>query len=171
MLKEEIGYKTYLETTTIIYNKLSKETGLRFEEPDTYLSLLKLQHAVRAKAKKLEAMKEERMREVLKLKNIDEELCNKLCMDPYYISSTTVPTTTQLDGVKDHIKWIEEEMLDREERFINLKESILRLYTEIEEGSMSDMEKDIACEDTDRFIHSSTNLAQVADIFKCWKTR
>jgi len=170
MLKEENGYKAKLldnlETNSIICNKLSKEMGVRFEEPDSNLSLLKLQHAVRAEARKLEAMKEERMREVLKLKSIDEELCNKLCMDPYYISSTTVPTTAQLDGVKDHIKRMEEEKFDREERFINLKEAILRLYTELEEEPESDMEREIACEDTERFILSSTNLSQAADILK-----
>ena len=145
MLKEETGYKAklldHLETNSLICNKLSKELGVPFEEPDPNLSLLKLQHAVRAEARKLEAMKEERMREVLQLKSLDEELCNKLCMDPYYISSTTVPTTAQLDAVKDHIKRMEEEKFDREERFINLKESILRLYTELEEEPMSDLER------------------------------
>ena len=45
----------------------------------------------------------------------------------YQISSTTVTTTAQLDGVKDHIKRMEEEKFDREERYINLKEGIPRL--------------------------------------------
>ena len=115
--------------------------GVSFEEPDSSQSLLKLQQAVKIEAKRLEAMKQERMREVLNLKSIDEELCTKLCMDPYYISSTTVPTTAQLDGVKDHIKRMEEEKFDREERFITMKEAILRLYTDLEEEPMSDMER------------------------------
>jgi len=170
MLIEEKGLKAKLldnlETNSIICNKLSKEMGVSFEEPDSNLSLLRLQSAVRAEARKLEAMKEERMREVLKLKSLDEELCNKLCMDPYYISSTTVPTTAQLDGVKDHIKRMEEEKFDREERYINLKEGILHLYTELEEEPVSDMEREIACEDTDRFILSTTNLSQATDILK-----
>ena len=145
MLKEEKGYKAKLldnlETNSKVCNKLSKEMGVSFEEPDSSLSLLKLQHAVKVEAKRLEAMKQERMREVLNLKSIDEELCTKLCMDPYYISSTTVPTTAQLDGVKDHIKRMEEEKFDREERFITMKEAILRLYTDLEEEPMSDMER------------------------------
>ena len=69
MLKEETGYKAklldHLETNSLICNKLSKELGVPFEEPDPNLSLLKLQHAVRAEARKLEAMKEERMMELL----------------------------------------------------------------------------------------------------------
>ena len=145
MLKEEKGYKAELvdnlESNSKICIKLSKEMGVSFEVPDCSLSLLKLQDAVKVEAKRLEAMKQERMREVLNLKSIDEELCTKLCMDPYYISSTTVPTTAQLDGVKDHIKRMEEEKFDREERFITMKEAILRLYTDLEEEPMSDMER------------------------------
>lgn len=45
---EEKGYKAKLldnlETNSIICNKLSKEMGVPSEEPDSNLSLLKLQH-------------------------------------------------------------------------------------------------------------------------------
>ena len=44
--------------------------------------------------------------------------------------------TAQIDGGKDHIKKMEEN-LDRDEqdqeRFINVKEAILQLYTELQE--------------------------------------
>merc|ERR1719154_613424 len=133
MKEERMREVLKLNLNSIICNKLSKEMGVPFEEPDSNLSLLRLQSAVRAEAKRPEAMKEERMREVLQLKSLDEELCNKLCMDPYYISSTTVPNTAQMDGLKDHIKRMEEEKFDREERYINLKEVTLCLYTELEE--------------------------------------
>ena len=123
-----------------------------------------LQKAVKAEAKKLEVMKEERMREVLKLKNMDEDLCMKLNMDPYFISGTTVPTTAQLDGLKDHIRRMEELKFDREEQFITMKETILSLYEELEEEPLSDMEREVACEDTERFTLSASNLTEVGDI-------
>ena len=94
-----------------------------------------------------------------------------------------MPNTAQLDGLMDHIKRMEEEKFDREERYINLKEVILRLYTELEEepaiwkgnaiisNPIIDIKtypscREIACEDTDRFTLSTTNLAQAADILK-----
>ena len=80
-------------------------------------------------------------------------------MDPYYISSTTVPTTAQPQTTSSG--WRRRSSTEK-----NPKESILRLYTELKEEPMSDMETDIACEDTERFILSSTNLAKVADILK-----
>ena len=104
------------------------------------------------------------MTEVLKLKNMDEDLCMKLSMDPYYISGTTVPTTAQLDGLKDHIRRMEELKFDREEQFITMKETILSLYEELEEEPLSDMEREIACEDTERFTLSANNLTEVGNI-------
>jgi len=50
-----------------------------------------------------------------------------------YISSDVVPTTAQLEQLKDHIKRIEDEKVTREEHFIELKESVLKLNEELEE--------------------------------------
>ena len=43
-----------------------------------------------------------------------------------------IPTTAQLEQLKDHIKRIEVEKVTREEHFIELKESVLKLYEELE---------------------------------------
>merc|ERR1719232_1185603 len=170
MIEEETNFKgrllNNLESNSKLCIKLSKEMGVRYDEPDPSLSLLSLQKAVKAEAKKLEVMKEERMKEVLKLKNEDEDLCMKLSMDPYFISNTTVPTTAQLDGLKDHIRRMEELKFDREEQFITMKETILSLYEELEEEPFSDMEREIACEDTERFTLSANNLTEVGNILR-----
>merc|ERR1719322_2183754 len=170
MLEEERHFKgrllKNLENNSRLCYELSKEMGVRYDEPDSSLSLLMLQKAVKAEARKLEVMKEERMKEVLKLKNEDEDLCMKLSMDPYFISNTTVPTTAQLDGLKDHIRRMEELKFDREEQFITMKETILSLYEELEEEPFPDMEREIACEDTERFTLSASNLTEVGNILR-----
>jgi hypothetical protein len=45
-------------------------------------------------------VQEERLREVRALRRQDEDLCQRLAMDPYYLSSTTVPTTQQMEALK-----------------------------------------------------------------------
>ena len=40
--------------------------------------LIKLEHSMRLEAKKLKDLKDERMKEVLKLRKQDEELCQRL---------------------------------------------------------------------------------------------
>jgi len=168
MIKEENDFKSRLldslESNSRICVRLSKEMGVNFEEPDSNLPLLSLQVSVKEQAQKLEKMKELRMREVLSLKSKDEDLCHRLCMDPFYISSDVVPTTAQLEQLKDHIRRMEDEKFLREERFIELKDSILMLYEELEDEPVTDMEREIACEDTDRFILSSSNLGQVEEV-------
>merc|ERR1719270_2164941 len=103
MIEEETNFKgrllNNLESNSKLCIKLSKEMGVRYDEPDPSLSLLSLQKAVKAEAKKLEVM-------------------------------------------KDHIRRMEELKFDREEQFINMKETILSLYEELEEEPFSDMERD-----------------------------
>ena len=62
-------------------------------------------------------------------------------MDPYYVSSTSVPTTYQMDGLKEHIRSMDDEKFVRLEQFIKLKESILSLYDELESEPSSDIER------------------------------
>jgi len=170
MISEEKGLKKKLidslEGSMKICHKLSKEMGVSFEEPDESLVLIKLEHAMRVEAKKLKDMKDARMSEVLVLRKQDEELCQRLGMDPYYVSSTTVPTTYQMDGLKDHIRSMEDEKFARLEQFVHMKESILNLYQELETEPGTDLEREVACEETERFVLSSTNLSQVSNILK-----
>jgi len=170
MINEEKGLKKKLLDSLEISMKncvkLSKEMGVSFEEPDSNLVLIKLEHSMRVEAKKLKDLKDERMKEVLKLRKQDEDLCQRLGMDPFYVSSTTVPTTYQMDGLKDHIRSMEDEKFIRLEQFVKLKESILNLYDELESEPSSELEREVACEETDRFVLSATNLSQVANILK-----
>lgn len=170
MINEEKGLKKKLLDSLEISMKncvkLSKEMGVSFEEPDSNLVLIKLEHSMRVEAKKLKDLKDERMKEVLKLRKQDEDLCQRLGMDPFYVSSTTVPTTYQMDGLKDHIRSMEDEKFIRLEQFVKLKESILNLYDELESEPSSELEREVACEETDRFVLSATNLSQVASILK-----
>ena len=55
----------------------------------------------------LKALKEDRMREVLKLKSVDEKLCEQLRMEPVYVPTKVVPTDEQLETLKQHIREME----------------------------------------------------------------
>ena len=175
MLKEEKKYKSRLldslEKSESTIMKLRREMGISGDDPvySSQTPLLQLYSQLKSEVTRLESMKEERMVEVRGLQKQDEELCCKLSMDPFYISSTTVPTSAQLEGIKDHIKRMEELKFEREEQFITTKNSILSLYTELEEEPASDLERMIACEDTEHFTLSASNLSQASDVLKILK--
>ena len=61
---------------------------------------------------------------------------------------------------------MDDEKYDREEKFMSLKDNILRLYEELEEEPLSEFEREIACKDAEYFILSASNLAKAADILK-----
>ena len=52
-----------------------------------------------------------------------------------------VPSTRQLQDLKDHIRSMEEEKFQREEEFVSLKNSILRRYMELEEEPETEFER------------------------------
>lgn len=62
-------------------------------------------------------------------------------MDPFHISSSVVPSTRQLQDLQDHIRSMEEEKFHREEKFVSMKEAILRKYMELEEEPETDFER------------------------------
>merc|ERR550539_137738 len=152
------------EAYLLMCDKLSQEMGLGYQQPDSRLTLMKLENALRREKEKLEALKKERMAEVLDLKKKDKAVCQKIEVDPFHISSSTVPSTRQLQDLKDHIRSMEEEKFHREERFISLKESILRRYMELEEEPETEFEREIACEETEVFILSTVNLERVKEV-------
>ena len=94
-----------LESNLKTCHKLSKELGLEFEEPDSRLVLLKLEHATKQEATRLRELKEARLVEVSRLRRADEDLCQRLGVDPYYISSSGVPNEYQVEGLRDHIRY------------------------------------------------------------------
>ena len=52
-----------------------------------------------------------------------------------------VPSTRQLQDLKDHIRSMEEEKFNREEKFIALKDSILKMYMDLEEEPETEFER------------------------------
>jgi len=175
MVEEEYAAKKKildsLEVHTKKAFKLCKELGMTFEAPDSSLVLVQYEQAVRHEAQRLGDIKEERMKEVKGLKRKDEKLCDRLAMDPFYVSSSTVPTTEQLHGLKDHIRMLEEVKFTRLEEFVKLKENILTMYNELEAEPVTELEREIACEDPDRFTLSERNLSSVSSILNSLEER
>ena len=147
--------------------KLSKELDTSYEDEDSNLSLLKMDHLMKGEVKRLETMKEKRIQEMVVLCKNEEILCMRLGLDPYYVSYESVPSSQQIQDLKEHIQRLEEERWTRMEQLVKMKETILSLYNELEEEPVSELEREIICEtDTERFVLSTVNIAAIKDILK-----
>ena len=88
---------------------LSKELGIFVNEESranklTSLTILELDKELRDEVHQLKKLKEERMVEVIELKSKDEEISAKVKMEPFFISTKTVPTDQKLEELKQHIR-------------------------------------------------------------------
>jgi len=168
MVDEEVKQKKKildsLEHHTKLALKLSKELGISYDTPDSGLVLVQYERAVRHEADRLAELKEERLVEVRKLRKTDEELCARLGMDPFYISSTTVPDTSKLNQLKDHIAELESTLLARMKEVEHLRDNIIKLYETLDIEPRTEFEREIACESLDRFVLSTKNIESVTRV-------
>lgn len=71
--------------------------------------MLQIEKNLRCRLETLQKEKSDRLRELSDLRRQDEELCVTLCDTPYYIPSSTMPSRTQLQELRAHIKKLSEE--------------------------------------------------------------
>lgn len=81
-----------------------QELGVHLTEPDADLGLIQLERTLRHEVKDLETQKEEHLKEVRVLRKEDEELCQKLELEPFYVSLKVIPTQAQVEGLRKHVK-------------------------------------------------------------------
>ena len=144
--------------------KLSKELSVTYQEPDSEQALIELENVLRGEVKRLESLRRERMIEQTNLRRKERAVFERLGLDPYNVSTNTVLSPCQLEGRKEHIRSLETEKVVRLEQFEKWKTEILTLYKELEEEPETDFEREVACEDTDRFVLSTANITKVGDV-------
>lgn len=90
-------------------------------------------------------------------------------MDPFHISSSVVPSTRQLQDLKDHIISMEEEKHHREEKFISMKDSILRRYMELEEEPETEFERFVRLDFTFTLLLEADKKLVLVAMGKYWE--
>ena len=166
MIKEEKVLKLQLlkslERSQKQCVKLTRELGVGYVEPASQQTLIKLEHAFRGEARRLQRVKKERMVEVSLLRKTGVELCQRLGLDPE--ASCCGATTRQMERLREHMRGLQEENFARLERFLVMKEIITRLYRELEEEPTNDFEREVVFGDTERFVLSTSHLTLVGKI-------
>ncbi|XP_022080595.1 protein regulator of cytokinesis 1-like isoform X2 [Acanthaster planci] len=137
---------------------ISKELGLQPFQPEEGLTILQLEKSLRQKVESLNKEKSERMAKLKQLKDREQHLCDLLCTTPYYIPSGTVPTTEQLETLKDHIQTLTTEKESRQQILSGTKKKIISLLADLEQGPNTSFERDIVCEEEDSFLLSKENM-------------
>lgn len=145
--------------------KLSKELEVEYVYPESTLVLVQYERAVRHEAQRLGELKAQRMEEAAQLRKTDEELCARIGMDPFYLSSNVAPTTAKLEELKKHISTQEQTLASRKSEVEQVRDNIIKLYAELETEPSTEMEREFVCENLDRFLLSTKNIELVNRIY------
>ena len=78
-------------------------------QPGEGLSILQLEKELRTQVDILAKKKHDRMKQLKKLKDTDQHLCDLLCTTPYYIPTGSIPSMEQLKELEQHIQTLSDE--------------------------------------------------------------
>uniref|UniRef100_A0A8C6Y6W1 Protein regulator of cytokinesis 1 n=1 Tax=Naja naja TaxID=35670 RepID=A0A8C6Y6W1_NAJNA len=114
---------------------------------DDGLTILQLERAYRLALDSALKEKQERLEKLTQLQREEQALCAELCVAPYYIPTGSIPNSTQLEEVKEHVTNLLKVKEQRLEEFHKLRREI-RLYSkEIGHTPDGTLENDMLCDD------------------------
>ncbi|XP_075770100.1 protein regulator of cytokinesis 1-like isoform X1 [Pelodiscus sinensis] len=138
----------------ILRNELSLDPYLAEEG----LSILQMEKELRLAIEAAVKEKNERLEELKELQQEDEKLCTELFATPYYIPSGSIPSRSQLEELKEHVRTHSEEKKQRLEVFLKLQNEIRQYNEEIGHAPDSTLEKEVLSDDEESFCLTNRNI-------------
>ncbi|XP_016147846.1 protein regulator of cytokinesis 1b isoform X2 [Sinocyclocheilus grahami] len=102
--------------------------------------------------------KNQRMQALKALTEQDQDLCDLLCLQPFSISASSVPSLEQLEKFRQHISSLTAEKERRHNEFVTLKKQIIFCMGDLDQLPETSFEKDVVCEDEENFCLSKENI-------------
>ncbi|XP_053317669.1 protein regulator of cytokinesis 1-like [Spea bombifrons] len=162
MINEEMAMKDRIERSILNSKKeleiLSHELSLEEYKLDEGMTVLQMEKDLRVKLELLRIEKNERLEELRKLQEEDQDLCSELFVTPYYIPTGCMPSREQLEELKEHIKLQTEEKKQRMLIFSNLRSEIRHVLEEMGREPQSDLEQDAICGNEEDFTLTTENI-------------
>ncbi|KAI5096475.1 hypothetical protein C0J45_13369 [Silurus meridionalis] len=162
MITEEESLRHRIRTSIITTQKqletLCLELSMEPYKLEEDLTVLQIEKNLRCRLETLQKEKSDRLRELSDLLKQDEELCVTLCSTPYYIPTGSMPSRTQLQELREHIKQLSDEKESRVKVFSGLREDIRNLMDEMGHEPETSLERESVCPDTDIFLLTHENI-------------
>nr|XP_003223399.1 PREDICTED: protein regulator of cytokinesis 1 isoform X1 [Anolis carolinensis] len=98
---------------------------------DPTLTILQLEKMLRLTLEDAHEEKNQRLTKLKQLQQEEQALCTELCATPYYIPTGSIPSSLQLQELKEHIEKLSETKEQRQEEFVQLREEIKQYNKEI----------------------------------------
>ena len=158
LIKNTEKYKTELLS-------LAEVLGVPPYEPKENLSLIEKEKDLRTTLDTLNLEKHERMKKFKNLREKEGALCKRLALPPHDTSiGEKVPTATQVKEIEANIHYMENELAKARVQFQQVRQTILKLWEELEIDSSNTKFPEIASDESEEaFVLSKVNLQQLKE--------
>ncbi|XP_040198409.1 protein regulator of cytokinesis 1 isoform X2 [Rana temporaria] len=167
MIEEEENLRERLLKSIDVCRKelfvLCNELHLPPFEADEESTILQLEKDMRTRVEVMLKQKKERIQELKQLKQRDQELCDILCMTPYFID-IPVPSLDELDQFRRHLAALCAEKERREAEFVKTKKQIILCMEELDRLPDTSFERDVVCVEQEAFCLSKENLEALHEL-------
>ncbi|NWU88562.1 PRC1 regulator, partial [Upupa epops] len=127
-------------------------------------TILQMEKNMRTRVDALVKQKKDRMQELQNLQEQDQDLCDILCMSPFCIDSSAVPSLEDLARYRRHLASLIAEKEQRREEFVSCKRQIILLMEELDHTPDTSFERDVVCENEESFCLSTDNIAALQSL-------
>ncbi|XP_060715160.1 protein regulator of cytokinesis 1b isoform X3 [Tachysurus vachellii] len=149
---------TSIETCRKELDKVCLELQLPLYREERGNTMLQQEKDIRIFLEVMLKQKGQRMQTLKTLIEQDQDLCDILCLEPFSISASAVPSLEQLENFQQHIAQLTAEKEQRHSKFVELKSKIILCMDNLDQLPETSFEKDIVCEDEEAFCLSQDNL-------------
>ncbi|KAI5088634.1 protein regulator of cytokinesis 1 [Silurus meridionalis] len=147
-----------IETCRKELHKVCLELRLPPYQEEKGNTMLQQEKDIRSCLEVMLKQKSQRMQTLKTLVEQDQDLCDILCLEPFSISASEVPSLEQLERFGQHIAQLRAEKDQRHSKFVELKKKIILCMDDLDELPETSFEKDIVCEDEEAFCLSKDNI-------------
>ncbi|XP_055722377.1 protein regulator of cytokinesis 1-like isoform X1 [Salvelinus fontinalis] len=162
MITEEEALKHRIRTNIITFEKqldtLCLEMSMDPYKLEEGLTVLQIEKNLRLRMEVLAKEKGDRLKELHGLQQQDKELCLELCVTPYYVPTGSMPSRTQLQELREHLKTLSEEKKSRAKVFSGLREDIRKLMEDMGHKPETSLEKESVCHGEEIFLLTHENI-------------
>ncbi|XP_069939995.1 protein regulator of cytokinesis 1 isoform X2 [Cherax quadricarinatus] len=162
LLKTKLA--TSIEENGKEFYHLNKELGTAIPDPDDSLTLLEVERYLRHNVEELLKEVNVRRNKLKELRDIEQELCERLVEEPSNVPKKPIPSKEDLEDLERRIRTLEQEKVNREKTFRHLKSNLSRLLDELELKANSSLELNVLSDVEDLFTLSRSNLHQMKQL-------
>ncbi|NWI67034.1 PRC1 regulator, partial [Todus mexicanus] len=203
MVAEEESLKERLLKSIALCRKeldvLCKELRLDPAEEEEDSTILQMEKNLRTRVEVLLKQKRDRKQELKTLQEQDRSLCDILCVSPFSIDSSAVPSLEDLDRYRRHLASLNTEKArgegeglpegagegrrslasnaarhlqeQRQKEFVSSKRQIILLMEELDHTPDTSFEREVVCEDEENFCLSTGNIAALQTLLQQLEAR